>query len=59
MPRTILGVKLYTLAEAAELLGVCRTTVGMYIKKKNLNSQTIGGVKYVSEQSLKDFLQNI
>ena len=58
MPKVILGVKLYAFAEVAELLGVQLASVTKYSQTKGLKSQTIGGIKYVSEQNLIDFLQS-
>lgn len=58
MPRVILGIKLYTLPEVAELLGVQTYSVTKYTKERGLKSQTIGGTKYVSEENLKEFLQS-
>lgn len=52
----ILDVKLYSLTEAAELLGVTRATISSYIKSGRLNASLIGGKKYVSEENLKQFL---
>ena len=54
--KEILGIKLYTLAEVGELLGVQRATASMYVQQGKLKARTIGGHKYVSEESLKDFL---
>lgn len=57
MPRIILDVKLYSLTEAAELLGVTKTTITKYIKQGRIVSTLIGGKKYLSEENLKSFLQ--
>ena len=56
--KEVLGVKLYSLAEVGELLGVQRPTASKYIRQGKLRARTIGGYKYVSEESLKDFLNN-
>ena len=53
-----LGVKLYSVAEVGELLGVQRPTASKYIQQGKLKARTIGGHKYVSEENLKDFLHN-
>jgi excisionase family DNA binding protein len=58
MPKIILDVKLYSLTEAADLLGVTRGTLTKYIANGRLTAKTIGGKKYVSEENLKSFLQN-
>lgn len=59
MPKIILDVKLYSLTEAADLLGVTRGTLTKYLSQQKLSSMTIGGRKYVSEDSLKKFLKSI
>lgn len=56
--KVILGVKLYSVAEVGELLGVQRPTASKYIQEGKLKARTIGGRKYVSEENLKDFLHN-
>lgn len=53
----ILDVKLYSLEEAAELLGVTKGTITKYIKQGRIVSTLIGGKKYLSEENLKSFLQ--
>lgn len=55
--KEVLGVKLYTLQEVGELLGVQASTASKYIQEGKLKARTIGGTKYVSEENLKDFLQ--
>lgn len=55
--KTILGEKLYTTAEIAELLGTTTTTVLNYIKAGKMSAQVIAGKKYVNEESLKSFLK--
>jgi predicted transcriptional regulator len=58
MPKVILGIKLFTFPEVAELLGVQPASVTKYAKERGLKSQTIGGTKYVSEENLKEFIQS-
>ncbi len=58
MPREILGVKLYSLSEGAELLGVTRGTITKYISTGRIAATLIGGRKYLSEDNLKSFLQD-
>lgn len=55
--KEVLGVKLYTLKEVGELLGVQAQTASKYIQQGRLKARTIGGCKYVSEENLKEFLQ--
>lgn len=57
MPKVILGVKLYSLQETAELLGVTRGTITKYIQKGRITSTLLGGKKYFSEENIKNFLQ--
>lgn len=54
--KVVLGVKLYTLAEVGELLDVQRNTVSKYVQDGKLKAKVIGGVKYVTEENLKEFL---
>ena len=56
--KEVLGVKLYSVAEVGELLGVQRPTASKYIQQGKLKARTIGGPNYVSEENLKDFLHN-
>ena len=58
MPKVILGVKLYSLQEVADLLGVTRETITKYISRGRLTTTLIGGRKYLSEENLKSFLQD-
>lgn len=57
MPKVILDVKLYSLAEAADLLGVTKGTITKYISTGRMTATTIGGRKYLSEENIKSFLQ--
>ena len=54
--KEILGIKLYTLKEVGELLGVQPQTASKYVSDGKLKARVIGGIKYVSEDGLKDFL---
>lgn len=54
--KIVLGTKLYTLEEVAELLGVQAQTVSKYASQGRLKSRLIGGRRYVSEENLKEFL---
>lgn len=57
--KEVLGVKLYTLKEVGELLGVQQQTVSKYVQQGKLKARVIGGAKYVSEENLKEFLQEV
>lgn len=54
--KEVLGIKLYTLKEVGELLGVQTQTVSKYVSEGKIKSRIIGGAKYVSEDGLKNFL---
>lgn len=54
--KVVLGVKLYTIEEVAELLGVQTQTASKYIAQDRLKAKLIGGRKYISEENLKEFL---
>ena len=56
MPKVILDVKLYSMEETAQLLGITRQTLTKYIKKGRVLATQIGGTKYISEDNLKKFL---
>ena len=58
MPKVILDIKLYSLQEAADLLGVTRGTITKYISTGRIAATLIGGKKYLSEENLKSFLQD-
>lgn len=54
--KEVLGVKLYSLKEVGQLLGVQPQTVSKYLQQGKIKARTIGGYKYVSEESIKNFL---
>lgn len=54
--KVILGIKLYSLKEVGELLGIQTQSVHKYVNQGRLKAQMIGGTKYVSEENLKAFL---
>lgn len=54
--KEVLGIKLYTLREVGQLLGVQRATVSKYVQEGKIQTRLIGGAKYVSEDGLKNFL---
>jgi excisionase family DNA binding protein len=56
--KEVLGIRLYSVAEVGQMLGVQRPTASKYIQQGKLKARTIGGHKYVSEENLKDFLHN-
>ena len=56
--KEVLGIRLYSVAEVGQMLGVQRPTASKYIQQGKLKARTIGGHKYVSEENLKEFLNN-
>ena len=59
MPKVILDIKLYSLQEGADLLGVTRGTITKYISEGRITATLIGGKKYLSEENIKSFLQDM
>ena len=57
--KEVLGVKLYTLKEVGQLLRAQQRTVSKYVQQGKLKARVIGGAKYVSEENLKEFLQEV
>ena len=57
--KEVLGVKLYTLKEVGELLGVQQQTASKYVQQGKLKARVIGGAKYVNEENLKEFLREV
>jgi excisionase family DNA binding protein len=56
MPKEIMGVTLYTLPEAVEILGVTSVTVRSYLKQGKLKGQKIGRKWHITAESLKAFV---
>lgn len=56
MPKVILDIKLYTVEEVAEMLGISYQTCNKYIGEGRMAYQVMGGKRYISEQNIKDFL---
>ena len=54
--KQVLGINLYTYQEAADLLGVHVTSIAKYVKEGKMVSKTVGKIKYLTEQTIKDFL---
>lgn len=57
--KEVLGIKLYTLKEVGELLDIQQQTVSKYVAQGKIKARIIGGAKYVSEENLKEFLQDV
>jgi excisionase family DNA binding protein len=58
MATVIEGIKFYTIPETAEALNVTPQTVRAYIKQGKLKGQRIGRPILITENNLKEFLQN-
>ena len=55
--KEILGIKLYTAKETAELLdGITQQTLRRYVREGLLKPTLIGKTKYFSEEQLKEYL---
>ncbi len=55
--KEILDVKLYTMQEFADLLGVTKLTARNYTFKYNLATQTIGRKLYITDRQVRNFLR--
>jgi excisionase family DNA binding protein len=58
MPKEILGVKLYSIDEVSELLGVNHQTVTRYVKNGRMDTTMLAGKRLISEEQLKNYLLN-
>ncbi len=56
MTKSVLGERLYTIPEVAEMLGVSTRSITAYIQKKKLQGQKIGKRWYFAEANVKDFI---
>lgn len=56
MPKEILGIKTYTAAEAAEMLGVTTRTLLTYVRAGKLAGGKIGGSWAFTEKQIKDYI---
>ena len=57
MSTTIEGIKFYTIPETAEALRVTPQTIRAWIKQGKLKGQRIGRPILITENNLKEFLQ--
>jgi len=57
MATVIEGIKFYTIPETAQALRVTPQTVRAYIKRGKLKGQRIGRPILITENNLKEFLQ--
>lgn len=54
--KDVLGIKLYTYEEVAALLGIHPTSITRYAKDGKIKATTIGKVKYIPEEEIKNFV---
>lgn len=54
--KEILGVKLYSMGEVAEMLGVTRMTVSRMLKDGRIEFRQIGHDKYASENAILRYI---
>ena len=54
--REIEGIKLFTVTETADTLGITPQTVRAYIKQGKLKGQRVGRPILITENSIKQFL---
>lgn len=59
MPIQIGNIKIYSLKEIAEPLGVTPVTLRKYIRWERLKGQKVGQKWYVTEESLREFFNKI
>jgi excisionase family DNA binding protein len=57
MPTERLGIKSYTMKEAAEVLGVSYTTIKNYHRAGKIKGQRIGRTVEITETELKGFIE--
>ena len=57
MPKEVLGEKLYTVEEVAEMIGVTKRTMTTYIQQGRLQGQKLAKRWYFSADNIKAFLQ--
>ncbi len=55
--KTILNEKFYSISDIALLLALSETTIRNYIRAGKLTANKIGKELYISEHTLKKFLQ--
>jgi excisionase family DNA binding protein len=56
MPLVVEDIKLYSVKELSELLGVTKAAILSYIKADRLKAQMLGGKWVVASDNLKEFL---
>lgn len=54
----VVGVKLYSVEDVSQMMGVGKYSVYQYFSKKGLKSRKISGKRYVTEENLREFLMS-
>lgn len=54
--KEVLGIKLYTYQEVADLLEVHSATIARYVKQGRMAAKLIGRTNYISEPEIKNFI---
>ena len=57
--REIEGIKLFTVTEAADTLGITPQTVRAYIKRGRIKAQRIGRPIYITDKNLQEFIRKV
>lgn len=58
MALIVRGVKFYTVAELADVLGVTAQTIRKYMKEGKLKGRRIGRPFYSTEEEVREFLES-
>jgi len=56
MPKILVGVKGYSVEEAAKLLNITEYTVRVYLREGKLRGRKIGGLWFIPEDNIKSFV---
>jgi excisionase family DNA binding protein len=56
-PEAVAGIKLLTVDDVSAVLGIHRTTIRMYLRAGLIKGRKIGWRYYVTEDSLKEFIE--
>jgi excisionase family DNA binding protein len=59
MPKTVGGIKIYSIHEVAKEFGCSVETIRSYIKKKRIHGQKIGKTWWVTEERMQEFIRGI
>lgn len=54
--KKIMGIAVYDVKEASELLGITTNTIHTYIRNKQLDARKLGGRWYITDETLRAFV---